>query len=150
MRGRIRRATREDWPAITAIAKHSPYTKGVTNPRVVAPDTIERGEMAVCEAGGKVVGFVAVRHLVRKPYTSLHYVGVDPEWRSRGVGERLVRWAWRKSPHKAVRLLCEIENKPAHKFYRRLGFKQVDRGANAAGTPYYVYMIESEPILRNG
>lgn len=139
MRGRIRRATREDWPAITAIAKHSPYTKGVTNPRVVAADTIERGEMAVCEADGQVVGFVAVRHLVRHPWTKLHYIGVLPEYRSRFVGEHLEKWVMKKSPHGCIRLLCEIENKPAHKFYKRLGYQVVDRGQNSAGTPYFVY-----------
>jgi ribosomal protein S18 acetylase RimI-like enzyme len=139
VRGRIRRATREDWPAITAIAKTSAYTKGVTNPRVVAADTIERGEMAVCEADGQVVGFVAVRHLVRHPWTKLHYIGVQPEFRSRGVGEYLEKWAMRTSPHKCIRLLCEVENKPAHKWYRRLGYEVVDRGANSAGQPYLVY-----------
>jgi ribosomal-protein-alanine N-acetyltransferase len=149
MRASIRRATREDWPAVTAIAKTSPYTKGVTNPRVVAADTIERGELAVCVADGEVVGFVAVRHLVRKPYTSLHYVGVHPEWRSRGVGERLVRWAWKHSPHKTVRLLCEVANKPAHKFYKRMGFKEVRRGANSAGEPYIEYFIYEKPTFLN-
>jgi ribosomal protein S18 acetylase RimI-like enzyme len=148
VKAHIRRADREDWPAIVDIAKTSPYTKGVTNPRVVAADTIERGEMAVCEVDDEVVGFVAVRHLVRKPYTSLHYVGVHPEWRSKGIGERLVAWAQRNSPHGTVRLLCEIENKPAHKFYKRLGFERVERGANASGQPYYVYMIKRKPDIR--
>lgn len=144
MKLRVRRAELEDHDKILAIGKMSPYTKGVSNPMFLDPASYDKGWVAVAEVvknnRAVIVGFVVVRNLVRKPYTSLYYVGVHEEARSRGIGERLVEWAYEQSPHQRVRLICEKENERAHEFYERVGYRCVGEGANKAGEPYYIYV----------
>lgn len=142
---KVRKATLEDKPEIIRISKMSKFTKGVSNPFVVSTDIYDRGEMGVAESSRHgIVGFVAVRHLVRKPWTSLHYVGVDERMRSKGVGESLVKWALKTSPHGRIRLISEKANPRSHAFYLRLGFEQTGEGANRSGEPYYVFEVTSD------
>lgn len=146
MRVKIRAATEADVPEIVRISKQSPYTKGVTNPRVVSPDTIARGEMGVAATKQGLIAFVAVRHLVRKPWTTLHYIGVDERYRSQGIGERLVRWVMRNSPHGRIRLISEMSNPRSHGFYQRLGFELTGEGANRSGEPYYIFEATTQSL----
>lgn len=143
---RVRFATLEDKPEIIRISKQSKHTRGVSNPMFMPDKAFEVGEVGVAEHKGRIVGFVAVHHLVRKPYTSLHYVGVDESARGKGAGERIVRWVMRQSPHDHIRLICDKTNHEAHKFYKKLGFRQTGEGANKAGEEYYVWEVTAEEL----
>ncbi len=141
---KIRKAKWRDRESIFSIGKQSHHTSGVSNPMFFGKHTIQRGEAAVAEHDGEIYGFVVVRHLVRKPFTSLYYVGVGSAARSRGLGELLVRWALRTSPHGRIRLICDIDNEKAHTFYERLGFQWTDTGMNKSGERYFVFMLEKD------
>ncbi len=143
----VRYAQLEDRRAINRIARQSPYTKGAIGQMFMPEIAFHRGEVLVARSRhGQVVGFTAIRHLSQKskPWTSLHYVGIDEDWRGRGIGEALVRRVLAESPHGCVRLKCEVENKRAHRFYKRMGFKRIGKGANRAGVPYYEYELKEE------
>jgi ribosomal protein S18 acetylase RimI-like enzyme len=136
----VRTATLADRPEIIRISKQSKYTKGVSNPMFMDDKSFEKGEVGVAftpKLG--IVGFTAVHHLVRRPYTSLYYIGVDERFRSRRIGEHIVDWVLVQSPHSRIRLICEVSNPRAHAFYERLGFTRVGRGANKSGEPYYIF-----------
>lgn len=145
---RIRQAELDEHDRIVKIGATSPYTKGVSNPMFLDEKSYEKGWVAVAEARipesskSTLLGFVVVRNLVRKPYTSLYYVGVHPAARSKGIGEKLVQWAYEQSPHDRVRLIVEQENERAHSFYENMGFRYIGEGSNKAGEPYRIYVLD--------
>lgn len=144
---KIRKAKLSDKPGIIEVAKQSKYTKGVSNPMFMPDTAFPKGEVAVAIHKDKVIGFTAIHNLVRKPYTSLYYVGVDEKYRSKKVGEQLVKWVMDQSPHSYIRLICEVENERAHKFYERLGFSFTGEGSNKAGEPYYIYECSASELI---
>lgn len=81
---------------------------------------LELGEVQVAERGGAIVGFVRI------DTAWLTHVGVTQTERGGGLGEILIRHAlemhWRARPGRELRLTVEIDNVPAIRLYRRLGF----------------------------
>ena len=81
---------------------------------------LELGEVSVAERAGELIGFVRV------DAAWLTHVGVAPAERGRGVGELLIQRAlethWAAYPGRELRLTVEVENVPAIRLYRRLGF----------------------------
>ncbi|GAA3106145.1 GNAT family N-acetyltransferase [Streptosporangium carneum] len=51
---------------------------------------------------------------------------LDPSWRGRGIGDRLVELAKRRSPE-GLELWTFQVNTPAHRFYERHGFVEAER-----------------------
>lgn len=139
---RIRLGTPQDLDGIKRIMKQSKHLRGTTSPMFLGKDIYERKELAVAEHKGRLYGYVLIRNLVRKPWTSLHYVGVDESARGRGLGKRLVNWTMRQSPHGLIRLICSKDNIEAHKFYKSMDFVQLGEGANKAGEEYYVFWLD--------
>ena len=76
--------------------------------------------------GGELVGFCCAPHLVRKPHTSIYYMGVLEQHRQTGAGKALVLEALKRSPHKRLELVCEEGNEAGLAFYKALGFKPVE------------------------
>lgn len=76
---------------------------------------------------GQLVGFCCAPHLIRKPHTSIYYMGVLPEYRQSGAGKALVREALKRSPHGRLELVCEQGNPEGLAFYKALGFKQIEK-----------------------
>lgn len=138
---KIRPALWEEHKAISAIAKLSKFTKGFASGGLRFVDTYyEKGWVLVAEHRGKIVGFVCVRHCTRKPHTSIYYIGVAEK--RKGVGKALLMRALKDSPHNALMLISEKENEEGLKFYKHIGFKVVDQGANSAGVPYWRLVYE--------
>lgn len=81
---------------------------------------LELGEVNVAERRDELVGFVRV------DTGWLTHVGVTPSERGRGVGELLIQRAlathWVNHPGRELRLTVEVDNVPAIRLYRRLGF----------------------------
>lgn len=137
-------ATQEDHEGILRVAKMSKYTKGVSNPMFLSPKSYERGWVGVVRKAGAVVGFVVVRHLVRGDYTSLYYIGTDPEYQGKGVGSALVRWVFEHSPHGVIQLICEKSNPDSVSWYRTHGFTLDGDGENKSGDPYWKLSCRQE------
>jgi len=88
-------------------------------------------------AKGEILGFICAKHLIRKPHTTIYYMGVALEHRGKGVGKRLLQWALKQSPWGKLQLVCEEGNAEGSKFYDALGFQVVDRGVvGKAERPY--------------
>ncbi|NGO49508.1 GNAT family N-acetyltransferase, partial [Streptomyces ureilyticus] len=64
---------------------------------------------------------------------------VRPEWRGRGVTERLfacaVEWAWEVAQVERVRLFVHERNSRAEGFYRKFGFVPSGESAPVPGDP---------------
>lgn len=82
----------------------------------------------VAEIDGWIVGFAAVW----EPDSFLHHLYVDPEIHRRGIGRALLA-ALERVCEKPIELKCQINNKPAMAFYRRLGFSTHDSGVSDIG-----------------
>ncbi|WP_225831400.1 GNAT family N-acetyltransferase [Streptomyces sp. NK08204] len=70
-------------------------------------------------AGGEIVGLMVLDgELLSQLYLA-------PEWRGRGLGDRLVALAKERSPGGLTLWTFQV-NKPAHRFYERHGFRAVE------------------------
>ena len=73
---------------------------------------------------GRLVGFIAcdIRRLENTAWIST--VGVLPEYRSRGIGERLMREVEERVDVASIRLSVRASNHDAIRLYKRLGYHQ--------------------------
>ncbi len=93
----IRRMTEEDIEGVLAIDRKIVGSSRATT-YTTAPSSYVGGELdvsVVAEAGGQIVGFLLGR-ITHSPYgladaASLEMIGVDPEYRRRGIGTGLAR-----------------------------------------------------------
>lgn len=96
------------------------------------------GRTTVAESSGRVVGFVMWGPAFEpawfdpgvKRWAELHELHVEPAYRNRGIGTRLVRAAIRqarKAGYPVMYLLAEEDNIPARKVYAKAGFREHNR-----------------------
>ena len=98
----------------------------------------EKGSVYVAEtADGTKVAFAVVAHLVRKPWSSIYEIGTHPDYQRQGIGARFVRYIQHRSPHDAVRLVCDERNTQGLAFYASLGFKNLGARNNKSGDVIY-------------
>ena len=118
-------ATEADHEELVRLAKTSKYTKDFSN-RVMfsSPVAYARGWIIKAVRDGKIVGFSCVRHKVRQPEVMLYFIVVDPEFRSKGIGEFLIRHTMQSAPSRRMALNVMKDNDRAIAFYRRLGFQE--------------------------
>jgi [ribosomal protein S18]-alanine N-acetyltransferase len=85
-------------------------------------------EAYVAEEKGTVAGFVLL-NLLGPLRGYIQVLAVMPEWRNRGIGRKLIRFAeqrtFRESPN--VFLCVSSFNTAAQRLYRRLGYKPVGK-----------------------
>jgi GNAT superfamily N-acetyltransferase len=130
----IRRAEPSDGGRIFAIfsaGRRSAYPGGIGK-RLRRKDFTgqTKGESVwVAETGGRIVGFASIW----RGDGFLHHLFVDPEWRRRGVGTRLIDRAQRDA-RRPLELKCHLRNRHARAFYARRGFWLIDVGISDLGT----------------
>ena len=87
----------------------------------------KHGKCYIAYLDHKPVGYVAIKHFGyrKSKYVEIENIGVDPEYRSSGIGQLLlkavVKWA---KDQKATKLFVSAywHNKRGIKFYKRHGF----------------------------
>lgn len=131
---RVVKASWEDHKEICALARLSPFSKGFVDVRFVQ-EYYQKGWILVTRTRGAVSGFICVRHLVRKAYSSVYYMGVATK-RS-GVGSVLLSEVGEQSPWRCVKLISEKANVEGLAFYKALGFYVEGEGANKQGEPFW-------------
>jgi GNAT superfamily N-acetyltransferase len=77
-------------------------------------------ESWVAEAGGRPVGLLVLDG------TELEQLYLDPDWRGRGIGDRLVALAKERRPDGLTLWTFQV-NVPARRFYERHGFVEAER-----------------------
>jgi ribosomal-protein-alanine N-acetyltransferase len=100
-------------------------------------------EVYVARAGKELAGHIVVN--VEGPFAGyIQALVVTPEWRGRGIGEQLLRFAeeriFRDSPN--VFLCVSGFNPRAQKFYARIGYERIGELKD------YVIKGESEFLMR--
>ncbi len=131
---KIRRARREDLPAIVALYADDVLGKTRESPDELAPyeavfDRLD-GELYVGELDGAVVATLQLTMIQQLSarggkVAQIEAVRVARELRSRGLGEQLVRDAIERARAAGctrVQLTSNRERRDAHRFYERLGF----------------------------
>jgi ribosomal protein S18 acetylase RimI-like enzyme len=89
----------------------------------------------IAASGRELAGLISVW----RPQPFVHHLLVERAWRRRGVGRALLREALARLP-RPVDLKCRIDNLEAQRFYRRLGWIEVERQRRCA-TPYIRYRL---------
>jgi GNAT superfamily N-acetyltransferase len=85
----------------------------------------------VLESQDCLSGWVHVfgKHLIELEYAEIGGLVVDNNFRRQGIGEKLMRkseeWAKEKG-YKAIRLRSGGQRKEAHKFYEKIGYKNIN------------------------
>lgn len=145
---KIRKAKWEEHKRVCEVARLSKFTKGFASGGLRFVDSYyQRGEVLVAEAHGRLLGFACVRHCVRRPYTSVYYIGATEN--GRGVGRALLRQVLKESPHTCIQLISEKENKQGLGFYRHIGFTIQGEGANRAGVPYWRLVFQGRALCNS-
>lgn len=130
---------------VAKVAKLSKFSKGFASGGLRFVDTYyEKGWVLVAKERSKIVGFICVRHCVQKskPHTSVYYLGAAEK--RKGIGTALISAAMKASSWGRIQLISEKENEDGFKFYKKLGFKVVSDGANAAGVPYWRLELDTK------
>jgi [ribosomal protein S18]-alanine N-acetyltransferase len=123
---RVEAMTFADIPAVHAIERASFA--------VPWPDDAYRSELAtnrlasyvVARADGAVVGFAGLWVMVDEAHVTTF--AVDPRWRRRGVGERLLLALFEIAEARRAReatLEVRLSNVPARRLYEKFGFRPV-------------------------
>jgi GNAT superfamily N-acetyltransferase len=99
-----------------------------------ARDT-EGEDVWLAASGRALAGLISVW----RPQPFVHHLLVERAWRRQGIGTVLLRAALAGLP-RPVDLKCRIDNPDAQRFYRRLGWIEVERQRRGA-TPYIRYRL---------
>ena len=89
---------------------------------------------------GRPIGFVAGDPRRRHGYVAIVTLAVDPDWRRRGLGERLLRECEARFDLPRFRLQVRPSNATAIRLYGRLGYQTIGRlpGYYADGEDAYL------------
>jgi len=149
----IRRAQRDDVPAIVRLLAADDFGRGREDARSPLPDAYYAAfdaiqhdgcnELVVVEIGGQVAGTL---HLTIIPYLTyqggrraqIEAVRVDERYRNQQVGRRLLEWAIARARERCchlVQLTTDKRRRDAHRFYERLGFVASHEGMKLHLTP---------------
>lgn len=104
-----------------------------------------RGRFWVASVGGRLVGYAGVERSVLGGEADLINLAVDPAYRRRGLGRRLLTTALAWCRQQGVPLLwlrVRAGNRAARAFYRRCGFRVVGRFAG-----YYRHPREDAVLM---
>ena len=134
----VRRATRQDVPAIIALLMEDPLgatreTQGEHAAYLTAFEAIDSDpahELVVLDDGGEVVGTLQLTLLPGLSRNGalraqIEAVRIASSRRDQGRGEQLVTWAIEESRRRGavvVQLTTDASRTDAHRFYERLGF----------------------------
>lgn len=124
---KIEIASFKDKNAIAKIALEHKDTRSFNSPIYSGERSFSSGMVIKAMVANKIVGFACFRHLIRKPYTSVYFMGVTKDFRRSGIGKKLLLHIVKNSPRKAVRLLVDNDNDTAVKFYKSLSFKKAEK-----------------------
>lgn len=91
-----------------------------------------RHQLLIACSEGQRVGYAFLRQHVELPEASLEYLAVEPAWRGRGFGRKLVLagldWIFAQRGLKKALLNVVAENAAALELYRSLGFELLKQG----------------------
>jgi GNAT superfamily N-acetyltransferase len=130
---RIRPATAGDGEGMADLTTQLGYptTAEQSRERMQRVADLQRGQIFVAEAAGRVIGWTHVAPqycLEAEPWAEVLGLVVDQAWRGCGVGGELIRsaeaWAHAHG-FTLLRLRTNIVREEAHAFYRRRGFVQL-------------------------
>ncbi len=128
--------------ALDVVCRERMYLAFLEAPPVASTREFVRGNIAggipqlVALDGGRVVGWCDVMPLDRPTmrHCGVLGMGVLPQWRGRGLGERIARRALEASRDvgfSRVELTVRHDNAPARALYRKLGFEEEGRNRRA-------------------
>lgn len=123
---------------------HPKWQKGIYPEDSYIKSSVEKGQMYLTEADGKIIGAMILNHSVTDGYetanwgvdasenevTVIHALGVLPMYSNQGVGRFMTLEALKiakADSQKAVRLDVLEGNLPAEKLYKSVGFSFVQK-----------------------
>ena len=133
MRVEIRAAQQDEHAAVMQVARQSPYTRDFSNHIFSGETAYAKGWIRVAMHQERIVGFTCVRHKVREPSTSLYFIGVDSEFRDKGIGSQLLEDLMQQCPNPCIAVNVMNENEGALRFYARHGFNSQGEALKGKG-----------------
>lgn len=141
---KVRCAKPSEHEAILKVARTSKYLGGFGNSIYSGPDRYAVGAIGIAKIGRKVVGFVCLRHAVRKPQTTVYDIGTLPEYKKKGVGKAIIDWVMEQSPWNRIVLNVDVRNKEAIDFYKKIDFKTISKGTWKNNDKYITMELTEE------
>ncbi len=92
------------------------------------------------EPAGFVLGFEGFSTFAARPLLNVHDLFVEPDWRGRGIGRKLMRRveAWAQG-HNCCKITLEVrrDNEAARNLYRGLGYGSVEQGNDGESMQFW-------------
>jgi len=99
-----------------------------TPQRVIKKIKDKNTNVVVAAEGNHVVGFAVIGYLENEAHLDLF--GVDPNYRRRGVGTKLIEWLEKTALVSGIGIIyleTRLKNMTGRKFYQKLGYKNIQR-----------------------
>ncbi len=97
-------------------------------------------------ADGRLIGFIAAEPQRWRGRVTIVTLEVDPAWRRRGIGERLMREGEGRFDLPRFRLQVRKSNSPAIRLYQKLGYTIVDDLPRYYGDGVDGYLLEKARV----
>ena len=132
---KLRRARGEDAASLARLSAEFGYSAATSEMQERLQALLPQREHSVwvAEDQGGVLGWLHARisHQVESPdYVEIAGLVVTEARRSQGIGAQLIgaaeTWA-RAQGHSMIRLRSRLERERAHRFYERLGYREIKR-----------------------
>jgi ribosomal-protein-alanine N-acetyltransferase len=101
--------------------------------------SIKSGEMFVAEIAGEVRGYICFSRVLDEVH--IENIAVEPEWRGKGIGFQLLKFAIESNKNCDFFLEVRPSNHPAITLYRKLGFIMIGRRKRYYGDEDAIIMI---------
>jgi GNAT superfamily N-acetyltransferase len=142
----FRQAMRGDLPAIVGMladddlgSQRERYEDPLPELYYIAFEQINKDtnhDLVVAESGGEIIGTLQLMFLPSISFrgglrAQVESVRVDKKYRGQGIGSKLMKWAMERAKERGahvVQLTTHRSREEAHRFYKRLGFKDSHLG----------------------
>lgn len=133
----IRRGEFDEAKQIKQVANSHPYTKHFSHPAYCNRPNFAVGNIIVAVSGETIIGFVAQKPKPTRSETEIDIICVAEDWRSKGIGVKLLDYVVKHMSTGALALNVQSDNTAAINFYLRYGFK-----------PRFEHTVAGAPAVR--
>ena len=143
----IRRGAYDEAKQIKAVASSHPYTKHFSHPAYCNRPAFAAGNVIVATVNNTIVGLCSIRPKPTRNETEVDIICVMPEYRSYGIGAKLLDYVRKNLTTAVITLNVQTDNTRALAFYLNYGFSRRGTITVANTEAYRMRMVCKRGVL---